>query len=128
MPFILSDTQKLWLRGQADITIEALPDDTPIRGNALVSGDEAEDRRAEDEIIKQLEAGNEWAWCTIKVTASWKDFEGTDYLGSCSYKSKRDFIECDHYWPDMVARAFDDLVAAVEQDIEALLPLMERAS
>lgn len=121
----LTEKQKLWLRGQADIIVECLPDDLPIRGNALASGNDTEDKACEDAIIDDLESGNEWAWCCVKVTYKWDDFEGNNYLGGCSYKSMRDFKESD-YFVDMVDSAFDDLVLVVEKDMESFLKLMEQ--
>ncbi len=110
----LTEKQKLWLRGQADIIVECLPEDMGIRGNVLACGDDAEDRRAEDAVIESLNNGNEWAWCCIQVTLKFKDWSGTDFLGGCSYKSKRDFQEEGGYFPDMVSRAFDELVENIE--------------
>lgn len=124
--FKLNDNQKSFLRSQSDIIVECLPEDLQIKGNASAIDDET-DAQVEREILEQLDSGNEWAWCCIKVTLKWKGFEGTDYLGACSYKSKKDFIESNDYFPDMVSRAFDELVAKIESDIETVLPLIKGA-
>lgn len=124
--FKLNDNQKSFLRSQSDIIVECLPEDLQIKGNASAIDDET-DAQVEREILEQLDSGNEWAWCCIKVTLKWKGFEGTDYLGACSYKSKKDFIEANDYFPDMVSRAFDELVAKIESDIETVLPLIKGA-
>jgi hypothetical protein len=89
-------------------TIEVLEEHTPVKGNALASGDDKEDRKAEQQIYRQLNRGNIWAWCTVKVTASWKGFTGTDYLGCCSYKSEKDFIR-GGYYEDMQRTALNEL-------------------
>jgi hypothetical protein len=123
----LTKKQIEFLRKHAEIVVECLPEDISIKGNVLASGDDAEDKLAEDSIREDLENGNEWAWCTIKVSLQWKGYEGVDYLGACSYKSKSDFIEQDGYFPDMVASAFDDLVASIENDIESFKTLLEVA-
>ena len=73
-----------------EYTVECLPEDAPVRGNAMASGDDAFDREVEDEIIADLES-NPWAWCCVKVTARAGGLEGTDYLGCCSYESEEDF-------------------------------------
>lgn len=114
--FKLNDNQKSFLRSQSDIIVECLPEDLQIKGNASAIDDET-DAQVEREILEQLDSGNEWAWCTIKVSLKWKGYEGTDYLGACSYKSKKDFIEANDYFPDMVAIAFNDLVDNIESDI-----------
>lgn len=114
--FKLNDNQKSFLRSQSDIIVECLPEDLQIKGNASAIDDET-DAQVEREILEQLDSGNEWAWCTIKVSLKWKGYEGTDYLGACSYKSKKDFIDANDYFPDMVAIAFNDLVDNIESDI-----------
>jgi hypothetical protein len=108
-------------------TVTAEPEDMPIEGNALASGDDAEDERCYAEIRDQLDRGNEWAWCSVKVAASISVtikrkgrvdevvmLEGCDYLGCCSYKNKADFCEPGGYFDDMKAEALDDLQAKVD--------------
>lgn len=112
---MLTDSQRQKLKALMVISVECMPEHMDVRGNVLASGDDAEDKRAEDEVLRQLHAGNEWAWCCIKVTATYGYFEGTDFLGGCSYKSKADFIESDDYYADMVDRAFNELVARIEK-------------
>lgn len=105
-------------------TLECLPEDIGVRGNALASGDDGEDRRAEDAIIADLEAGNEWAWCCVKVTAEWNGFEGKDYLGGCSYASEDDFKQPGGYYDDMKQQALDDLYRTVRSAVERALPAL----
>jgi hypothetical protein len=71
-------------------TFELEPEDTPVRGNAMSSGDAEADRECEDEILARLDRGNLCAWCLVKVTATWKDWEGVTYLGCCSYDTEAD--------------------------------------
>lgn len=101
------------LRGLADITIEAQQDELEVRGNALASGDDAEDTRTEDEIIARLDSGDVWAWATVKVTATWSGFEGSDTLGACSYESEENF-KADGHYTDMVSAALEELAQAIE--------------
>src|SRR5688572_13886675 len=84
--------------------LEADFDDIPVRGNALAFGDDAEDKRCEDEIIERLESGDVWAWASVKVTCCHKDLpeiEGVDYLGGCSYLDESDFKQPGGYYDDM---------------------------
>lgn len=71
--------------------IEVFQDDMEVRGNALDSGDTAEDKRVEDAILKRLDRGDVWAWATVRVVASIPgiDVEGDDYLGACCYRLSR---------------------------------------
>ena len=85
------------------IAVETLPEDMPVRGNAVASGNDEEDREIEDGIINDLETGDEWAWCTVAVTVRFRDYlEHTEYLGGCSYASRQDFVDNSGYYEDMV--------------------------
>lgn len=96
------------LKSKAEIDIVVHPEDTPIEGNVLASGDEDEDRRAEQYVLDQLKNGNELAWCTIEVKASFEGINCSDYLGCCSYSSFKEF-ENGGYYSDMVDQAIDGL-------------------
>lgn len=82
---------------KAQYKVEMLDEDVPVRGNASASGDDAFDKRVEDEIIARLEAGDMSAWFCAKVTAYVElpcpilhgvhTLAGVDYLGCCSYAS-----------------------------------------
>lgn len=106
---------------EVEFTLECLPEETPIEGNALVSGDDEQDRAHEQWVRDQLESGNEWAWCTVKVTARFNGFEGSDYLGCCSYLSERDFCEVDGYYPQMREEALSRLNEEIAR-IDARIP------
>lgn len=96
-----------------NFSIECLEEDIQVKGNACASGNDAEDKEIEDSIIEQLNNGNAWAWCTIKVTAKYKNEEGSDYLGCCSYQDEKDFKN-DGYYTDMKQMAFDELIRNLE--------------
>ncbi len=104
---------KLPTINKVDFTIECLPEDMQIEGNASAI-DEDTDNEIAQHIHDELNNGNEWAWCTVKVTATYKGHEGTDYLGGCSYKSENDFKEVGGYYEDMKIAAFNDLIASLE--------------
>jgi hypothetical protein len=95
-----------------EFEIECMPEDMPVKGNCSAI-DEDTDREPENMIYEQLDSGNEWAWCCVKVTASYKGVTGTDYLGGCSYKSENDFKK-DGYYKDMKQQAFNDLISQLE--------------
>ena len=94
-----------------DVSVECLPEDMPIEGNASAIDDETDAEIARD-IRDQLEQGNPWAWCTVRVSVSTEiagmTFQRDNYLGGCSYKSEEDFKKCG-YFTDMVAECSDDL-------------------
>ena len=89
--------------------IEIEQDDIPVRGNAIASGDNATDKAVEDEIIKRLDNGDTWAWCSVCVVAEAGGVEGRAYLGACSYKDEEDF-RAGGYYEQMQEEAKNDLM------------------
>lgn len=92
-----------------NISISIYADDTPIRGNAIVSGDDKMDKEVEDELISRLNDEDIWAWCVVTVTAEYNGYTGKDHLGACSYKNEEDFKTPGGYYDDMVENAIDEL-------------------
>ena len=60
-------------------------------------------------ITKQLENGNQWAWCSVEVEASWKGISSSDYLGCCAYESE-DGFKTGGYYLDMKQTSFESLI------------------
>ena len=87
-------------------TIHVSQDDTPVRGNALASGDDANDRECEDEILARLNDGDVWAWACVEVRAHRGDFHASSYLGACSYANEADF-RADDYFGSMCMEALE---------------------
>jgi hypoxanthine-guanine phosphoribosyltransferase len=102
--------------------LECLPEDLQIEGNCSAV-DEETDREVAQWIRDQLDAGNDWAWCLAKVTATLEvdghTFVGVDYLGCCSYKNEADFREPGGYFDSMKqearARLIEHLRDAVDE-------------
>lgn len=97
---------------QVKYDLSCEPEETPVKGN-FATGDDAEDRRMEQQILADLRQGNEWAWCHAKVTASVRldnneRVEVSTYLGCCSYDSEAQF-KADPYYSDMCAEALEQL-------------------
>lgn len=67
-----------------------MPEDAPVKGNCSAI-DEETDRKNEEHIFSELEAGNMWAWCTVKVRGKFHGVGADTYLGGCSYKNEKDF-------------------------------------
>ena len=98
-------------------TIETEPEDTPVRGNAMASGDPEFDREVEDSIINQLRRGNEWAWCTVKVTGFYLGLSASEYLGCCSYRDEEEFAG-GAYYADMQNEITDRIHEQVNRIIK----------
>lgn len=88
---------------EVEYTIDAVMDDLQVRGNAIATGNDADDKACEDQIILRLNQGDIWAWASVKVTARWNGLEGIDYLGGCSYRDEKDFKQPGGYYSDMKA-------------------------
>lgn len=110
---------------RASITLVCEDEDIPYEGNASAIDAET-DKQNEQWIRDQLASGNEWAWCTAHVVATFKGIVGEDYLGCCSYLSEQDFCTPGGYFDDMVreacGRIADQLIDAKAAIAELLKP------
>jgi hypothetical protein len=89
-----------------NVRLIATQDDTPVRGNALASGDDEEDRKYEDEIIRRINDGDVWAWANVEVHVTLADGRtGACRLGGCSYKDEADFKQDGGYYEDLINEA-----------------------
>ncbi len=82
---------KEYVQNNIDLKIECLEEETCVRGNVCASGDDDFDREEENKIIEELESGNPWAWCIVKVSGSCNGIYAEDYLGGCSYEDQESF-------------------------------------
>ena len=118
------------LMDQLKFEVECLPEEINPYTDYLDSGDKEQDRKDVDAMMRDLNRGNAWAWCCVKVIARFNGFSGCDYLGACSYKDQADF-EKDGYFEDMKYQAIDDLkkniLSTIEhgKEAEKLLKLFE---
>jgi len=91
------------------ISVDVLPEEIPIRGNLIASGNDEIDRKEEDRVTALLEH-IAWAWCIVRVSAEFHGLKAEDYLGGCSYDSEDEFRACGYY---------DDMVETCRKEIEA---------
>lgn len=110
------------LRDRVEWSLDVMLEEIEPYGNCLASGDDEQDRQAADDITNQVNSGNIWAWCCVKVSAKYKGFEGYDVLGCCSYKSEEDFRQ-DGYYADMRDEALNDLVKQLQEAKDVLKEL-----
>jgi hypothetical protein len=108
---------------EVEFTVECHPEDISVKGNASAIDDET-DAETERGIRDQLEAGNGWAWCQVRVVAKWNGFEGDDWLGGCSYLSEQDFL-AGGYFEDMKEAALSHLNEVIAQTANTLEQLSE---
>ena len=65
-------------------------------------------------VREQIRHGNVWGWCSVEVKAKFttedgEEVEASDYLGGCSYRSRRDFMEPGGYYDDMKNVSYAEL-------------------
>jgi len=60
------------------------------------------------EIKGQINQGNLWAWCTVRITGTYKVLSAYSYLGCCSYKDLNDFMSSG-YVADMQQEILQDI-------------------
>ena len=108
-------------------SIEYLPEEDPIEGNILASGEEEVDKRAEDEIREMLSQGIKTAFCQIHIQGEAYGLIADDYLGHCSYFSEQEFegsealnIPPDPYCIDMKNEVLNSLNESREKVLEFL--------
>lgn len=96
------------LKKRADIKVAPECEDATIEGNASAWND-GTDEPYWKSIREKYESGNDWAWCTVHVSARYAGFVGDDYLGCCSYEGEADFKQPGGYYEQMVDDACGDL-------------------
>ena len=112
---------------EIEYTIEVFEEYTPVEGNCMCSGDDDFDRECEQRIYDELEGGNEWAWCTVRVVARIPGLdyvEGDDHLGCCSYANEFDFKR-GGYYADMKDEARRRLIDALEELSDSITKFVE---
>ena len=111
---------------RADVIIKVghEPEYLPVRGNVLASGDETADKLAEEETLARINEGDEWAWCMVRVTVRWGDFNHEVHLGGCSYLNEEEFRACPCF-DDLVDEGLcelNEMIARNFDEIRSLLP------
>jgi len=76
---------------EVEFTLDVEPEcDSTVEGNAMCSGDDAADKKYEQELLARLERGDTSAWCVLIVKAKWNGHEGVDTLGCVTLKEDAD--------------------------------------
>ena len=87
-------------RDDVRIELVMMPEDDPI--------DASLEESAASWVRGELEAGNEWAWCKVRVDVHYKDLHASEHLGGCSYECIEDF-RASMYYTEMVDAALSQL-------------------
>jgi hypothetical protein len=104
----VSEIQELEKMG---VEIEFTPENEDISPFGQFDDDETAQK-----ICDKYERGNEAAWFCAKVSVRFRGFEGTNYLGCCSYKSFKEFCSDESgYYVDMV----NQCISQVNTEIQA---------
>ena len=90
------------LRALAEIDIEAEWEQSQLDGH-FASGDTAADIRMIAEIARQVEAGNVWAWCSVRVHVTIGKVRAySGWIGCCSYADRGAYERPGGYYDDQV--------------------------
>ena len=112
-------------QNDCEITLDVL-EEYADPADMLISGElEYRDQELQEieNIKSRIRYGDQWAWCTVKVSVKWGTFEGVDYLGGCSYKDENEFRAPGGCYQDMIEEALADLnnkIAATHAAIKTL--------
>lgn len=102
------------------IAVTAFPEEIPVKGNAMSSGDEDFDHQVETAIYERLKMDDIWAWTTVCVTGAWEELTMHEYIGCCCYDSEEDFRNNSGYFEEMV----DEILANLNKRIQNLYEKM----
>ena len=97
-------------RDMVTLTLTADAEDDNPEGH-FASGDDEQDRKDCEAIRKDLDSGNDWAWCCAHLRGEFNGLRADAYLGGCNYDSREQFMEPGGYYDDMVAEVLADLNA-----------------
>jgi hypothetical protein len=86
---------------QIEFSLEVMPENIPIEDNLHT-------REIQKEIKEQLNQDNLWAWCSVKITGTYKVLSAYSCLGCCSYKDLNDFMSSG-YAADMQQEILQDI-------------------
>lgn len=100
-------------RYEVDFTLQTYPSDVSIRGNVLASGDDAEDRAAEQDVTRRVADGDAWAWFDAVVTAEYEGVTATAALGACSYTDEASFRSAE--WESLCDEAHEALLTLLHE-------------
>ena len=101
---------KMATKNKLTIIVEALAEDETPEQSEKRTGSAPGYAQAVRENMKTAEG--RWGWCCVKITITDGKREGTYYLGNCSYKSARDFIDNSGYFQQMVDEADAEYTAS----------------
>jgi hypothetical protein len=93
---------------KCEIKFKAEPEHCVIRDH-FDSGEPELDLKTEQDILDRLNDGDGYAWFCARVSVSYGEITEHTYLGGCSYKDEKDFVENSGYYDDMVEEARIDL-------------------
>lgn len=88
-----------------DVTwqLYCLPED------AAIDAEDWADEETLRRIRRELQLGNQWAWCTAVVEGRYGSLTANAHLGACSYRNAEDFKQSSGYYEDMRNEVLEDL-------------------
>ena len=105
------DQEAIVRRDDVDFNFWVEAEQLVLKGNVQASGNDDDDRQAEQWVSDQLDAGNVYAWCVGMVRAIWNDIQVVSSLGGVSCASRDEFYS--EIAPELEDQAYDELVERV---------------
>jgi hypothetical protein len=106
---------------------EGTPLDEAFPEDGMGAEDRAATREMKESIAGRLRDGDAWAFCSVRVTARWGEFEASSSLGCCSYEDEADFRR-DAYFSDLLAEAVADLSSQAASALDRIRPLLSEGT
>lgn len=99
------------------VTVAISPEDISPEGQ-FASGDDDADKEMVADIYRRLEQ-DLWAWCCVRVRATYAGFQGEDYLHGCAcFGGVKEFMQPGSYFDDMRDAAIADLMSTLEREAQ----------
>lgn len=100
----------------AIVAVAVAEDGEPVNGSFDFGDDE------QDRVYLERFRSGELINCTVRVTATYGDFQGTDYLGACHLRSAHAALDAINVATDhgMATVAITDLIAQMQSTLNQL--------
>lgn len=95
---------------EIELTVES-EDEGPE--GSFATGNDADDDAMVADINRRIDTGDVWAWCYVRVTATYRGVSVADGIGGCSYTGEKDF-RANGCYADMVHEVLSRLNAQLE--------------
>jgi len=105
---------KSLLLAHCEIDVTALHEDIRLE-ECFWGGALEQDLKNRNNILEDLNNGNNWAWCCARISINFFGEVFSEYLSECSFKDSQDFITNSGYYEDMLDSLVDQVIDYIEK-------------